>query len=282
MRVERRAVDVKGVQTRYLAAGEGPALVLLHALGESSLDWRWVIPALAGSRSVYAPDLPGFGWSTKPGADYSPAFFERFASGFLDALGIQRAAVVGNSLGGLVALRLALAEPARVAALGLVSSAGLGREISPTLRSATVPGYGESAVAWGKTPAGAAARAWSKAGLLFARPWRAPHEWLAEQRRLAQTPGFLEASLAALRAQADPRGQREILLEDLPRLEAPTLVLWGSSDRIFPKRHAEDAAARLQNGRLVIIPGCGHLPHLESPERSAGMLDRFLGEHEIA
>jgi pimeloyl-ACP methyl ester carboxylesterase len=125
--VEERRIEVGGLPTRYLEAGTGEPLVLLHALGESTSDWRWVLPALARTHRVYAPDLPGFGGSSKPAADYSPAFFERFAAGFLDALGLRRAAVVGNSLGGLVALRLALSEPARVGALVLVDSAGLGR-----------------------------------------------------------------------------------------------------------------------------------------------------------
>lgn len=143
-----------GLPVRYLAAGEGPPLVLLHALGESAFDWRWAMPALARSHSVYAPDLPGFGESAKPAADYSPAFFTRFVAAYLDALGIERAAVVGNSLGGHAALRLSLSEPGRVSRLGLVGSAGLGREISYALRLPTLLGYGEVAISWGKTAPG--------------------------------------------------------------------------------------------------------------------------------
>ena len=112
--VEERHVEVDGMPIRYLAAGEGPPLVLLHGAGDNSFDWRWVMPALAAAHRVYAPDLPGSPDSARPAAAYSPAFFERFVAGFLDALGIEGAAMVGNSLGGLVALRLALYEPARV------------------------------------------------------------------------------------------------------------------------------------------------------------------------
>jgi pimeloyl-ACP methyl ester carboxylesterase len=101
--VEERRIEVGGLPTRYLEAGTGEPLVLLHALGESTSDWRWVLPALARTHRVYAPDLPGFGGSSMPAADYSPAFFERFAARFFDALGLRRAAVVGNSLGGLIA-----------------------------------------------------------------------------------------------------------------------------------------------------------------------------------
>ena len=137
--VGERNVEVDGVPIRYLIAGMGPPLVLLHGAGDNALDWWWVMPALAATHRVYALDLPGSPDSARPAADYSPAFFEHFVAGFLDALGIERAAMVGNSLGGLVALRLTLADPARVTALGLVAGAGLGRRISPALRSLSLP-----------------------------------------------------------------------------------------------------------------------------------------------
>ena len=127
MTVDEQSIDVGGLPVCYLMAGEGPPLVLLHALGESALDWRWVLPALAHTHRVYAVDLPGFGYSGKPSAEYSPAFFTSFVGAYLDALGLERTALVGNSLGGLVALHLALSDPARVSALGLAASAGLGR-----------------------------------------------------------------------------------------------------------------------------------------------------------
>jgi pimeloyl-ACP methyl ester carboxylesterase len=98
------------------------------------------MPALASTHRVYALDLPGSDGSAKPLTDYSPAFFTRFAAAFLDALEIDRATVIGSSLGGLVGLRLALAEPERVTALGLVSSGGLGREVTYALRSLALPG----------------------------------------------------------------------------------------------------------------------------------------------
>jgi 2-hydroxy-6-oxonona-2,4-dienedioate hydrolase len=226
--VEERRIEVDGLPTRYLEMGEGPPLVLLHALGESASDWRRVLPALSGTRHVYAPDLPGFGDSGKPAADYSSAFFARFVAGYLDALGIGLAAVVGNSLGGLAALRLALSEPARVSALGLVDGAGLGREVAYALRLPTLPGYGELGIILSKAPPGAVQRAWLKTGLLFANRGRVPPEWFEEQRRLVQLPGFPEAALTALRAQVNLGGQREVLLDHLPQLGMSTLVVWGT------------------------------------------------------
>lgn len=278
MVVEERKTEANGLLIRYLTAGEGPPLLLLHALGESALDWRWVLSDLARTHRVYAPDLPGFGDSAKPAADYSPAFFERFAAAFLDALEVERTAVIGNSLGGLIALRLALSESSRISALALIDSAGLGREVSSALKWPALPGYGEAAITLSKTPLGATQRAWLRIPLLFARPERVPSEWIEEQYRLSQLPGFSQAVVAALRAQVDPGGQREVLLDRLPTLEIPTLVVWGESDRIFPVSQARDAVAHLREGSLELVPDCGHLPHVERPKRFVAALDRFLGE----
>jgi pimeloyl-ACP methyl ester carboxylesterase len=275
--VEQHNIEVAGLPIRCLTAGTGPPLVLLHGAGDNALDWRWVMPTLAATHRVYAPDLPGSPDSARPAVDYSPAFFERFVAGFLDALGVERAAVVGNSLGGLVALRLALSEPARVTALVLVDSAGLGRAINPAFTSVNVPGLGEAAMPLWRTPVGAYQRAWGRTALLFARPpGGVPREWLAEQCRLARSPGYLEAHLTVLRALVDPGGQREVLVDRLPGLEIPTLVVWGARDRVFPESHAREAVAQLPEGSLALIPECGHMPHVECPDRFLAALDGFL------
>ena len=248
--IERHNADVDRLPIRYLAAGEGPPLVLLHGAGDNSLDWRWVMPTLATTHRVYAPDLPGSPDSAiPPAAAYSPAYFERFVASFLDVLGIGRAAMVGNSLGGLIALRLALSEPARVGALVLVDGAGLGPEVNPAFTSVNVPGLAEAAMPFWRTPLGAHQRAWGRTALLFAHPpGSVPREWVAEQRRLAQSPGYLEAHLSVLRALVRPLGQREVLVDRLDLLEMPTLVVWGSRDRVFPERQAREAVARLREG----------------------------------
>jgi len=275
--VEAQSVEIDGLPIRYLAAGEGPPLVLLHGAGDNSLDWRWVIPDLAATHRVYAPDLPGSPDSARPDAAYSPAFFERFAAGFLDALGIGRATFVGNSLGGLIALRLALSEPARVTALVLVDSAGLGSAVNPAFTFVNVPGLGEAAMPFWRMPVGAYQRAWGRTTMLFTHPPRSvPSEWLAEQCRLARSPGYLEAHLTVLRALVSPLGQREVLVDRLPSLKIPALVVWGERDRVFPCSQAKRAVARLQDGSLALIPDCGHMPHVECPDRFLGTLDGFL------
>jgi pimeloyl-ACP methyl ester carboxylesterase len=278
MAVEKWDVEVEGLPIRYLTAGEGPPLVLLHGAGDNALDWRWVMPDLAATHRVYAPDLPGSPSSARPAADYSPAFFERFVAAFVDALDIGRATFVGNSFGGLIALRLALSEPARVTALVLVDSAGLGHAVNPLFTSVNVPGLSEAAIPFWRTPVGAYQRAWGRTALLFAHPpGSVPRKWLAEQCRLALSPGYLEAHMTVLRALVSPLGQREVLVDRLPSLKIPTLVVWGARDRVFPESQAREAVARLPEGSLALIPDCGHMPHVECPDRFLAALGGFIG-----
>ncbi len=276
--IAMRRVDVGGMNIQYLTAGEGPPLVLLHGVSDSAWTWSRVIPILARSNRVYAPTFPGSGYSDKPKVRYSPAFFEQFVVDFMDTLQIKRAIIVGNSLGGLVAMRLALSNPGRVQALVLADSSGLGREVSLALRLLTLPGYGNLVVAWNKTLVGAGQWALGVATLLFKRYRRVPRRWVALQYRMARLEGFLEATRATVRSGMTIRGQRrrEILLNDLPRVQAPALVIWGKDDRIVPVAHAHAAAARLARGQLAVIPDCGHLPQLERPDHFISALDRFL------
>ena len=277
--IEAQTVEVNGLSIRYLTVGEGHPLVLLHGAGDNALDWQWVMPALAATYRVYAPDLPGSPNSARPpAAEYSPAFFERFTAGFLDALGIEGAVFVGNSLGGLIALRLALSHPTRVTALVLVDSAGLGRAVNPAFTSVNVPGLAEGARPFWRTPIGANQRAWGRTALLFAyTPGNVPREWIAEQCRLALSSGYLEAHLTVLRAMVSPLGQREVLVDRLSELDIPTLIIWGARDRVFPESQAIEAVSHLREGSLALIPDCGHVPHVECPDRFLAALRGFIG-----
>lgn len=255
--------------------------MLLHGVGTSSDEWSWVLPALGRSHRVYALDMPGFGGSSEPPeSDYSSAYSARFVKAFMDALGVERTAVVGNSFGGLVALHMALCEPECVSALGLSNSAGLGREVNPSLAALSLPITGEVASTWGKSPLGAAQRSVGRVPLLFGKPWRVPQKWLEDQYWLACQPHSLEATLSTLRSAVSLWGQREVLLDQLPHVQMPTLLLWGSHDRVLPYYHAREALVHLQEGSLELIPTCGHLPHVEHPERFVSSLGRFLNEHE--
>ncbi|MDP9352432.1 MAG: alpha/beta fold hydrolase [Chloroflexota bacterium] len=278
--IEERQVQVGALTAQYLTAGEGPPLVLLHGDGHSARSWLWAMPALAREHRVYAPFLPGFGITPNP-ADYSPTFFAGFVREFLDTLGIEQATVVGNSYGGLVALHLALSNPQRVMALGLVDSAGLGREINAALAALALPGLGQTAINLTRTPVGTAQRVWLYVTLQFWRSERVPKEWLEEQYEVPMVPGFLEATVGVKQAVLGPIGQLDVLLDEVPRLTMPTLVMWGVNDLVFPVHHAHAAVARLPKGQLALIPDCGHLPHLERPDRFVAALGEFLAEHGL-
>ncbi len=274
--VHERTIQVDGVVTRYLAAGTGPSLVLVHGAGDNARDWAHVLPLLGRSHRVFAPDLPGYSPAGAPATDYSPSRLARFVLSFMDAVGLDSAAVAGNSLGGLAALQLALSEPERVSALCLVDSAGLGRAVNPALVVQRLPGIGELAIAVGRRRPGAVLRAVAWAMLLFGRPWRTPGSWLVEQYRAARQPGFLEATVASLRAVLGPLGQRQVLVRQLGRLPMPTLIIWGTADWVIPLTHGRRAARRLPAGRLVQLSRCGHAPQVECPAGVAEALSRFL------
>jgi pimeloyl-ACP methyl ester carboxylesterase len=278
--VRDRRVTVEGMTTQYLEAGAGAPLLLLHGYEQSATSWRWVIPTLARTRRVLALSLPGHGDSAPavggyaPGRDLAP-----FVAGFLDTLGVGPLDVVGNSVGGAVALRLALADPARVRTLTLVASAGLGREVNPLLALAAAPVVGELAIMLSRVLGGDLVRTTMSTAMLFAQPWRVPVEFVTEQHAQGRRAGQLEAATVMARALFDVTGQREVLLDELHSVSMPTLVVWGGCDYVLPAYQAQAAVDRLPAGRLSVFPDCGHLPHVECPDRFAAVLGEFLTEH---
>lgn len=285
MQIEQHEVSVGPQRVHYLTAGSGRPLLLLHAVGESSGTWREVLPVLAARYTVYAPDLPGFGRSAplarqREDGEPSPVRFAATMADFLAAVldvDAGPVTVLGNSFGGTTAMELTLRHPERVGHLVLEDSAGLGRYVHPALSALTVPGFGDALVRLARTRPVAAQRAWLRVPLLFARPELAPPQWVDEQRHLATLPHHLPTTLAALRAQVSPLGQRRVLLDALPQIRVPTLLVWGDRDAVLPLSQARAAVERLQRGRLVVVPRCGHLPHLERPEHFVQALDTLPG-----
>lgn len=274
--LQRRFVEIDGIRTHYLVVGDGRPVVMLHGNGESVADWSRTFPHPASGLRVYAIDLPGAGDSDKPTFDYSAEGLADFVTRFLDALVIDRPALVGHSLGGLVALMIALRQPERVAALTLIDSTGLGKDIHPMLAVASLPVAGELSTAWASTWIGAKQRAWVRGDLHFARTSQIPHEWLNEQERLAKMPGYLEAELAAARQQTVVGQQRLVVLDRLHQVRCPVMIVWGERDRAVPVHHAAAAAKCLANSRLAIIPKAGHLPHVERPGETGEAMHAFL------
>lgn len=281
-------VEVGGMPLHYLTGGEGPPVLLIHGLGSSgSLEWRLNLQALTSRHRVIALDLPGFGRSAKPPIEYTVDFFVGRVAAFLAALDVPRLAVVGASLGGRVAVGLALQEPHRVARLCLVDALGFGRPRRHWAYMAmVVPGVGElmmRSVALGirRLPPQLVRRLWAT---YLRRPRRyarlLPDAHLRDARVLLREPGFRRAYLGTLRALARGHALGEHLLVDaeLARLQVPTLLVWGEEDRLFPPMHAREAAQRIAGARVEIFAGCGHTPQLEDAQRFNAVLEGFLGE----
>ncbi len=280
--VRSLTASVHGRSVSYLEAGEGPVLLLIHGIAGSCENWREVIEPLAHRHTVIAPDLPGHGASEAGAGDYS---IGALASGLRDlllALGHERATVVGHSLGGGVAMQLAYQHPEMVERLVLVSSGGLGPEVSPVLRAAALPGADPFIAA----TAGIGRRAGATLGRGLAALGLRPSADVAEVARgyaSLEDPARRAAFLDTLRAVVGTRGQRVSAGDRLYLAEAvPVLIVWGARDTIIPARHGEDAARAIPSARLEVFEDVGHLPQLEAPGRFIAALERFLRETEPA
>lgn len=281
--MELRHVTLHGHEVGYRMAGEGPAIVLIHGMACSSWAWREVIPLLARSYTVVAPDLLGHGESAKPRGDYS---LGAYASGLRDlvvgALGIERATLVGQSLGGGVAMQLAYQHPELCERLVLAGSGGLGREVSGVLRLIALPGaeYVMPVV----FPRFLRRRGDALSMLIRDLGIRAPS--LAETWRAYASltePETRRAFVRTLRAVIDPGGQSVSATSRLYLAAAvPSLILWGERDRIIPVEHARRAHEMMPGSRLEIFENAGHFLHAEEPERFAEVLGEFVAGTEPA
>ena len=173
-------------------------------------------------------------------------------------------------------MQFALRDPARVSALALVASAGLGREIHPVVKSLCSPGFGDWATAWAITPLGQFQRTLWRAFGSFSRLKRAPIGWFVNQLWLGAYPQILWDQLLLSRVLIDQEGQKEVMLDRLPNMSVPALIVWGESDQILPVAHGRAAAGRIPHSRLAIIPDCGHMPHVERPEAFLEAVLSFL------
>ncbi|MGZ4689272.1 MAG: alpha/beta fold hydrolase [Acidimicrobiia bacterium] len=271
-------VTIHGRDLVYRIAGNGPLVVLIHGLAGSSATWEPVISGLAEHCTVLAPDLPGHGESAKPSdGDYSLGSLASSVRDLIMMLGYERATVVGQSLGGGVAMQFAYQFPTRCERLVLVGSGGLGREVSPLLRVLALPGseYLFPVIFNGITrEAGHAVLA----GL--GRVGLRPSAYLAEiwgSFESLTKPEARDAFVRTLRAVVDVSGQRVSAHDRLPLAEdIPTLIVWGSNDTIIPCRHAAAAHATLPTSRVEIFEGVGHYPHCEDPERFWEVLLDFI------
>jgi pimeloyl-ACP methyl ester carboxylesterase len=282
-RVHVQAVVIHGYRRVFRIAGSGPALLLLHGIGDSSRTWAEIIPTLARNHLVIAPDLLGHGDSDKPRADYSVAAYANGMRDLLSALDIETVTLVGHSLGGGVAMQFAYQYPERTERLVLVSSGGAGRCVSPLLRAAALPGAG-LAVGGLRLPG---ARLVVNAAIEILE--RLDTGLGVDAEDLARVVDALpdatarSAFIRTLRSVVDWRGQIVTMADRAYLTEAmPLCVIWGEEDRVIPASHAATAAELAPGARIELIANAGHFPHKDHPERFARIVHDFVRKTQPA
>ncbi len=274
-----RWLQIDALRIRCLVAGErGPNVVLLHGGGidSASLSWGLALEALAPYYRVYAPDLPGYGASAKPSVAYTTEFFIEFVQKLLDALTLSRVSLIGLSMGGAIALGVALRAPQRVEKLVLVDSYGLQERFLahrivwaltrwPALQEiAVLPlRFSRVLVRWGMR-------------VLTGNPSFITPELVAEVARWARHPQARRAFAQWLRDEIWWDRVRTNFLSELGRIEAPVLLIHGERDRVVPVEAARRAHRLFKNARLVVLAGCGHWAPRERPEEVHRAILEFL------
>ena len=273
--LELRGGEVDGLTLHYVSDGRGPAVVLVHGLGGFAESWRHNIPVLARVATVFALDLPGFGLSSKPPARYHLADFARALHGFVQAMGLDRIAVVGHSLGAAVGITYALTHPARVERIALLGALVPGSSYRPSVpfRLATTPLLGELLALCACAPVYRAA-----IGRCFHAPIAAEIDFLVREGYAARTsPEAKAAYLTTL------RDVRRDLLEHaadyrraLATLDVPVLLIHGRQDGVVAPAHSREAAEVLPRAIVRWIDDCGHFPQIEHAAVVNGWLTEFL------
>jgi len=268
---------LNGHKFAYLDSGDGPGLLFIHGLTSSQRNWAHLVNTLNHHHRVLAPDLFGHGASAKPMGDYSLGAHAATMRDLLDLLGIDRVTLVGHSFGGGIAMQFCYLFPERVERLVLVASGGLGRDVSPLLRAATLPGaqwvLPFIASSWVRGRVEAAGRILSRTG------WRASPEVTEVWRGFTSLADAdtRRAFLATTRGVIDPGGQTVSAHDYLPMaIEIPTLIVWGTRDRMIPAWHATTAHEAIAGSQVKLFQGAGHFPHLDEPERFAQVLSDFM------
>jgi pimeloyl-ACP methyl ester carboxylesterase len=270
--------QVKGRPVNYVDIGDGPALVLIHGLSGSWQNWLENIPHFAKTHRVIALDLPGFGCSPMPAEKITIKGYAGIVDELLDGLGIERASVLGNSMGGFIGAEMAIEHSTRVEKLVLVSAAGLtthdmhnDRAVSGLRVVGNVLGMG---AAWFATKSDSfSRRPRMRKALMYvvaAHPDRLPPPLVAEQIRGSGKPGFIDAVEALGTYPIEDR---------LERIEIPTLIVWGELDKLVPLRDAKRFEEAIgANARRIVYADTGHVAMLERPARFNADVDAFLAE----
>lgn len=269
----RRTVELPGARVNYVEIGEGEPIVFVHGISGSWQNWLENIPHFARERRVVALDLPGFGASPMPSWEIDIPTYGRLLHDFCEKLGIEGATVVGNSMGGFIAVEAVTAAPGHFERLVLVSAAGIINTWNPEERAVA------TAWAWKVFGPHYASRSRFIVSRPRARefvfrpfmryPSRLREDLLLEQIEsgLKQADGFGDALQAVI---------RHDIRERLAVVKMPTMIIWGQSDRVIPMSAALSYHRRIPHSRLEIFERTGHVPQLERPARFNALLDDFL------
>ena len=264
--------EIDGVRVHYQEKGTGTPLVLLHGFTSSTYSWKDVLDPLSKNFRVIAVDLKGFGFSGKPEGDYTRRAQATLVIQLLDSLKIERAWLCGNSMGGEVALNVALKSPQRVAGLILIDSGGVevtgGNSLAPGYL--LVPFVGRILTALVMTSDKLVREGLEKS---FYDDARITADRVAHYYRPLQTRG---GQLAALRART--QALQFPVEQELSGVKARTLIIWGAEDEVIPLAAGRKMNSLIKDSKLVIIDKCGHVPQEEMPERVLQEMTKFIGE----
>jgi pimeloyl-ACP methyl ester carboxylesterase len=265
---------------RHLAvrrAGSGPTLVLIHGMAGSLTTWDPVFENLAKTCDVIAVDLPGHGESSRMRGDYSLGSLASSVRDVMDALDVKKATIVGHSLGGGIAMQFMYQFPERCERLILVSSGGLGREVTLMLRALSLPGAGLVLAGGARLQHQRHVAAVGR----FMRPlaglvWN-DLPYMVRQMSTLDDPETRRSFLATIKAVIEPGGQGINATERLHLAAGlPTMVVWGEDDRIIPNTHGSSAAELVPGCRFELVPDAGHYPHEDDPELFASLVADFI------
>ncbi len=275
---------IHGYRRAFRVAGSGPAILMIHGVGDNSTTWETVHTQLAQRFTVIAPDLLGHGESDKPRADYSLAAFANGMRDLLAVLGIDRVTIVGHSLGGGIAMQFAYQYPHLVERIVLVSSGGVTKDVSPALRLAALP-MGSEALAMLRVPG--ALPALQLVGRVVEKTLgstkfgRDLPDGLRLFDGLVKKPGALSAFSRTLRSVVDGRGQFVTMLDRSYLMQSiPLQLIWGEDDLVIPVSHARIAHEAIPGSRLEIFENSGHMPFHDHPARFVDVVERFIDSTE--
>jgi pimeloyl-ACP methyl ester carboxylesterase len=285
-------IDIGSLRVHHTYGGHGSPVLFIHGLGSSGyMEWRQNLEATAARHRVFAPDLPGYGRTDKPRTRYTIAYFARFVRRYMADRGLRSAALVGASLGGRIALEVALGEPKLVRRLALVNTLGLGRPQVGAAQFAyglvTIPRVGEAVMNLARdalrfAPPRIIRRVAGRyAGVSTDLEKTMDDSYLSDLREMYGAAGFPDAYLSTVRSLINPRalfGGHHDVTRRLNELKIPVQLIWGANDPLFPIAHASRAQILIKHAQLAIIDGAGHTPQAERPEEFNRVLHEFLDQ----